>query len=189
MPGIVREDTIVSIFNIERAIAKAWFRATLGFPMNFAIVAALATSPVSRRGFGRVSALAACVAPMVARAGGIFEGAPGFSGGDSAEKLGSSVLKGSQALGIKPREAVDQRPVDDLTKRLLQQSEDNRAKNEAAIYRRTLLNGEGARLFPGDGLTVFEDGVPAEISMPEYEALMESGRIVRGSRDLLPAKK
>jgi hypothetical protein len=157
-----------------------------------AIVGALAvhTNPVevSRRGFGRMSALAVCAAPMAARAGGIFEGAPGFSGGDSAEKLGSTITGATQALGIKPREAGDQRPTDDLTKRLLQQSEDNRAKNEAAVLRRTLLNGEGARIFPGDGLTVFENGVPAEISVPEYEALMESGRIVRGSRDVLPAK-
>lgn len=160
--------------------------------LTFALLvsALAATNPVevSRRGFGRVSALAVGVAPMVARAGGIFEGAPGFSGGDSAEQLGASVLGASQALGIKPREAADQRPVDELTKRLLQQSVDNRAKNEAAIYRRTLLNGEGARIFPGDGLTIFEDGVPAEISVQEYEALMESGRIVRGSRDVLPAK-
>jgi len=124
-------------------------------------------------------------APGLARAG-FLEGSTGLTGGDSSAQISKAAVSVAQGVGIKPREAKAQGSVDSLTSQLLKRTEENRAKNAAAIQRRTLLNSEGARIFPGDGLTVFENGVPAEISMDEYKAYMDSGRIVRGSRDLLP---
>jgi hypothetical protein len=141
---------------------------------------------MSRRGFSYASALAACVAPAIARAN-ILEGSSGLSGGDTADALSSGVVSAAKGVGIRPRAADGERPIDDLTTRLLKQSDQNRARNEAAIFRRSMLNSEGARIFPGDGLTVFENGVPFEVTMEEYEELLNSGRISRGSRDVKPA--
>lgn len=142
---------------------------------------------ISRRALGRWSALAACAGPAVARAG-FLEGSRGLRTGDSAAALSSTAVNVAQGIGIKPRTSGDAPAMDDLTAMLLRRTEENRAKNDAAVQRRTYLNSEGARIFPGDGLTVFENGVPFEITMDEYKALLESGRIKRGSRDILPAK-
>lgn len=148
-----------------------------------------ADAAVSRRAMSALSALAVCcAAPGFARAG-FLEGSPGLTSGDSAAVISKAAVSAAAGIGIKPRESGGAPPVDDLTASLLRKSEENREKNRLAVERRTYLNSEGARIFPGDGLTVFEDGVPAEISMEEYKALMESGRIVRGSRDVLPAPK
>ncbi|KAJ1631321.1 hypothetical protein T492DRAFT_996263 [Pavlovales sp. CCMP2436] len=133
----------------------------------------------------RAAASIVILMPAAARAG-ILSGSSGITSGDSADAISAGVVGATSALGIKPRTATAEASQGDYLTRMLKQTEANRAKNDAAVYRRTLLNSEGARIFPGDGLTVFYDGKPGEVSMEEYKALMDEGRIVRGSRDVLP---
>lgn len=124
-------------------------------------------------------------APACAVAQGLMEGSSGFSSGDSEERLARGILGTTKSMGVRPRSAPEDAPVDELTLKLLEKSKENAEKNKALVMRRTLINGESARIFPGDGITVFDEkGVPVEISMEEYQSLVESGRIQKGSRDI-----
>eukprot|EP00307_Rebecca_sp_RCC1486_P012898 CAMPEP_0119417060 /NCGR_PEP_ID=MMETSP1335-20130426/14786_1 /TAXON_ID=259385 /ORGANISM="Chrysoculter rhomboideus, Strain RCC1486" /LENGTH=159 /DNA_ID=CAMNT_0007442215 /DNA_START=18 /DNA_END=497 /DNA_ORIENTATION=+ len=116
----------------------------------------------------------------------LLEGSSGFSSNGSEEALGSGVVSAAKTLGVRPRQSQSDVPMDDLTKRLLEQTAQNKERNDAIVRRRTILNSEGARIFPGDGVTVFFGGEPAEISMDEYQALLDEGRLVKGSRDVKP---